>query len=536
MAGISNTLAQAKEFFQNLSTGKKLSFFLLIAVVAGGLSYLIVWGNTTDYRVLFSELDPADASAIVEHLKQAKIPYKLLPDNSVMVPAEQVSECKLDLASQGLPQGGAVGFELFDKNNLGMSEYMQKLNYTRALQGELARTINQFNEVKYSRVHIVIPERSLFAEDERRPSASVALQLKQGARLSESQVRGIVNLVSNSVEGLDAQNISVVTTSGEMLYAGQNESPTHTASAAHEELRHEVEQNLETKLRSILDQALGYGKSIVRVAAEVEVKDLKQSKELYDPNASVVRSEQRNSEESQNVEEGPSGVPGVEPNVIGQEPAQTAGVTSRFKKSNETINYEISKTVENIIEPVREIKRLSVAVLIDGSYKTVTNDKGEETKEYMPRPDDEISKIRAVVEKAMGFSKLRGDQLEVANLPFEQMEMSKEDKDMMESMERRKFWAPYIKYGIMAALFFVAFFFVVRPILKQVLSGATEIPVKRGPVDDVPQLEDMSVQEQPKLEKKEPSEEEMLLDLAKKNPEKFAMGLRTWIGETEFNK
>jgi flagellar M-ring protein FliF len=532
MAAFNNFFGQLGNFFNGMTAGKKITFFLVIAMLIGGFAYIIVLGNRTDYSVLYSDLSASDASNVLERLKQQKIPYRVIAGNTLMVPTDMVGEIRLDLAGEGVPQGGVKGFEIFDKNNLGMSEYLQKLNYRRALQGELARTIGHFSEVKYARVHIVIPERPLFAEKENPPSASVVLELKEGASLNETKVKSIVNLVANSVEGMDTQHITVVTTNGDMLYTGQGDSSSQMASAVHEELRSQIELDLERKIRSILERVVGQGKAIVKASAEVEMKDLKQTKEVYDPNA-VVRSEQRNTEVSVNGEMNPSGAPGVKSNVIGKDNTAAAGGTSsQLKKTGETINYEISKTVEDLVEPVREIKRLSVAVMVDGSYSTVQDAAGKTTEKYVPRSQEEMDKFKALVEKAMGFNKLRGDQVEVVNLPFKQMKVSEADQKMFVSMEKRKFWAPYIKYGIMSLLVLVALMFVVRPILKQIATAAPrDVTATTEVVPGVPQIEDQSVKEVPKLEPAEPEhkEEERIISLAKENPEQFAQGLRTWI-------
>ncbi len=526
----SRFFAQLSAFFNGLSLGRKIGMVVLLAMVIGGLAAIIIIGNHTEYRMLYADLSSSDASSVVDYLKQAKVPYRLEGNDKIMVPADKINEVRLDLAGKGLPQGGSVGFELFDQNTLGMSEYLQKLNYRRALQGELARTITHFNEVKFARVHIVVPERPLFAEDQTPTTASVVLQLREGMQLTASQVKSVVNLVANSVEGLKKDNITLVTTSGEMLFAGQSESPMQMASAAHDEFGMQIEKRMENKLRSIIEQAVGPGKGMVRVSADVTIRDLKQTRELYDPNSSAVRSEQRNSEESQNSEKNPSGVPGVKPNVIGQEPATPEALSNRYKKGGETINYEISKTIENVVEPVREVKRLSVAVLVDGTSKTVTDDKGVQTQEYVPRKEEEMAKLRALIEKAMGYSKVRGDQLEVVNLPFEQMQMSKSDRDWLSSRERRQFWAPYIKYGIMAVLALTVFLFVIRPIMKQILSAPVVKPEAQT-VGGVPQLENKGQTDIQAIEAPEHTLEEKLVELAKRNPEQFAQGLRTWISE-----
>ena len=536
MGSLGRVLEQLKLFYGGLSRGKKIAGFLLIGMVVGGMSLIISMGNNTNYRVLYSDLPAADASNVIDRLKQMKVPYRLASNNTLMVPSDMVDECRLDLAGQGLPKGGSIGFEIFDNNKLGMGEYLQKLNYRRALQGELARTISSFNEVKYARVHIVIPERPLFAEDEIPPSASVVLEQTEGSKLDETQVRSILNLVANSVEGLDTERITIVNTEGDMLFAGQSESASKLASEAHGELRYQVEKGIETKIKAILDKALGPGKSMVKVSAEVEIKDLKQTSEKFDPDAAAVRSEQRSSESDINSEPSAEGVPGVKPNVIGLEDTEGRTTLSQHTKKDETVNYEVSKVIEDFVEPVREIKRISVAVLLDGSYKTVVDENKEETEQYVPRSEEELAKFRALVEKAMGFSKIRGDQLEIVNLPFEQMKIAKEDRKLFESFESRRFWAPYIKYGVMAALVFLTFLLVVRPLLRQIVGGSEEISGKEEQGPDVPQIEDHTRGEGvPELEAAEPTLEQRLIEMAQKNPETFAQGIRSWINESQFD-
>jgi flagellar M-ring protein FliF len=528
---MSRFMEQVRGFLKELSVAKKVSFILAILMVTAGLAWMISWVNHADYRILYSDLSESDAGNIVQKLKEQKVPFQLVQNNTIMVPSDKLYEVRLDLANQGLPHGGSMGFELFDQNKLGMSEYVQKLNYQRALQGELARTISQFEEVKFARVHIVVPEKTLFAEQQTPPSASVVLQLRDGAHLNAAKVKSIVNLVSRSVEGLDTQRITVVDTKGEMLYAGETGSASELASSTHEELRSSLEQSLQRNIVSMLEEVVGRGKVIARVSADIEMKDFKQTRESYDPNTAVPRSEQRSTEESMNSEPGPSGAPGVQSNVMGETTPKPAasGSSNRFKKSAETINYEISKVIEDTVEPVRQIQRLSVAVLIDGMYEAVQGGDGKETQKYVPRTEEEMSKFKAIVEKAMGFSKIRGDQVEVVNLPFDQMKITKADQDWIQAGENRKFWAPYIKYGVMAVLVLAVFLFVVRPILRQITTPGMEVSRVSVLNQEMAQIE--SKPEVARIEEPQPTENDRILQLAQSNPEQFAQHLRVWIGE-----
>jgi flagellar M-ring protein FliF len=373
---------------------------VLLIVIGIGL-YLL---NRASYRPLFTNLSSQDAAAVVKELEAQKIPYRLSNEGSVIeVPGELVYRTRLDLAGKGLPQGGGIGLELFEHTPFGMSEFSQRVNYVRALQGELARTIGALSAVQSCRVHLALPARSNFMAAEEKPSASVVVDLRPGFRLTTAQVQGIVNLVSTSVAGLTPEKVTVVDSSGKLLRATE-EREEKSATELLYQLTQEREREIEQRIESMLEPVLGPGRAVARVALELESRETQRTREEYDP-AGVERSKQLELEESA---EPNGGVPGVQSNVVGGDGGKTR-TESPVKKTNQVYNYEIGKTTSQIVEPRGQVRRLTAGVLIDGRYEGET---------YVPRTPEEIDAVRSVVMMAAGFSEERGDKIEVINIPF----------------------------------------------------------------------------------------------------------------------
>ncbi len=394
-----NSFAQFKDLWNKLSTAKKLLLVISIVASVVGFIFLISWVGEPEYAVLFSNLEARDAGKIVERLKEKKVEFKLVDGGrTILVPKQSVYELRLQFASEGLPNSSIVGYEIFDKSNIGVSDFIQKINYRRALEGELARTILQIEGVEAVRVHIVIPERALFKEDQKEPTASVILKLKQGARLSKENIQSISYLVANSVEGLKPQNVTILDSRGRLLSEDAESNPLVKISNKQYELKRSVEQYLADKAQSLLDGVLGLGNSIVRVDVELNFTQVEKTVEEYDPDRVAIRSEQTTQERSSSVD-------------------STFASTSS-QRSNTITNYEVNRTLQRIVEGVGNIKRLSVAVLINGTYK-VNEAGGVRKVEYVPRSDEEIQKLTEIVKNAVGFNPERNDQISVINIPFE---------------------------------------------------------------------------------------------------------------------
>jgi len=455
---------------------------LLLSLV--GFGSLIYWNSKPEYQVLFSNLSQEDAGEMVNKLKEKKIPFQLSANGgSILVAKDQVYDTRLSLAAEGLPKGGGVGFEVFDRTNLGATDFVQKLNYQRALQGELSRTIRQIKEIEQARVHIVTPKESLFIEEQKKPSASVFLKTRSGMKLESSQVEGIVHLVASAVEGLDAGNITVVDTTGKILFKRNDSTLLGQMTTNQLEYQRNIEEGLKKKVQGMLEEILGFNKAIARVSADIDFQQVDITEEKFDP-ISVIRSEQKNFEKSSMVSNGKAGSGGKPDSAPGpkapEEKAKTPASADSKGKGNETFplqsnqaerqneirNYEISKINKRIRSPLASLKKISAAVIVDGAYKEVQDAKGKKRREFQMRSPEEMKNIEAIVKKAIGYDETRGDQVEVINMPFS-WSISEEDVKAVGG-ER---WKEYILISykplvslILAVLFI---FFVVRPLLTR---------------------------------------------------------------------
>jgi flagellar M-ring protein FliF len=361
--------------------------------------------DRVNYGPIYSNLSPQDGAAIVKELDAAKVPYVISGGGTVIeVPRGVIFSTRLKLAGKGVPAGGIVGFEIFEKTPFGVSEFTQQVNYLRALQGELARTINALSAVQSSRIHLALPSRSNFLGQEEKPSASVVVDLRPGYHLSPDQVQGIVNLVASSVPKLSADKVTVIDSSGRPL---KEIVPVAASTEAEKlnllKLKHE--QEMERRIESMLDPVLGPGKVVVRANVQINPQETQMTKEQFDPENRVVRS-QRQAVDDSGLKGG--GVPGVQSNIPGGEGGRTAA-EGGSKRTSEAVTFEVGRTTSRIMEPRGQVQKLSVAVLVDGTYQ---KDK------YVPRSKDEIEVIKGMVKRAVGFDADRGDEIEVANVPF----------------------------------------------------------------------------------------------------------------------
>ena len=503
--------------------------FVILVALAGAVSVLIavlLWTQQADMQVLFAKLSPEDANTIIERLDELKVSHEIAGGGTtVLVPSSQVHDLRLKLAGDGLPAGGGVGFEIFDRSSIGMSDFVQKLNYRRALQGELARTIAQIAEVVRARVHLAMPERRLFATDEERARASVVLSLRGDQALDKSQVRGIVHLVASSVEGLQPADVTVVDGHGRLLSRMSDEGPGHM-SGSQLEFQRTFEHDLETRVQTMLERIVGMNKAVVRVSSTLNFRQVEYTDETYDPDSQVVRSEQRTQEKTSEANGHIGGVPGVASNVPGGESAQAeSGSTNKSQIKNETFNYEINRRVSRIIEPSGTVQKLSVAVLVDGTYKTAPGAGGGAPldKQYVPRSEEEMTRIEGIVKKAIGFSAERGDQVEVVNVQFGFGEDAPVGAEAESASTLVRDWARYVRYGVGATLFLLVLFFVARPLVVMLLTAqpgaAGGTPSLPAPLSQVEAL----IGNVPRA---------TVLDHAKTDPQSTALVVKQWLKGT----
>jgi len=409
-----------------LSPQQKRLIFIGLPLL-GSIAYAAFFVfDRMNYGPLYTNISPQDGAAIVKELEAEKIPYGISSGGSVIeVPRGLIYQTRIKLAGKNVPAGGAVGFEIFEKTPFGISEFTQQVNYLRALQGELSRSINSIAAIQSSRVHLAIPSRSNFLGPEEKPSASVVVDLRPGFHLSPDQVQGIINLVASSVPKLSAEKVTVIDSSGRPLKEIIPVAATTEAERLNQ-FKIKYEQELERRIETMLDPVLGPGKVVVRSNAVVNLQETQMMKEEFDQDNRVVRSQRRTVDDS-GVK--PGGAPGVQSNIPGGEATKTADSSS--KRSSETVTYEVGRTTSRISEPRGQVQKISVAVLVDGKY---------EKDKYISRTAEEMEVIKGMVKRTVGFDPERGDEIEVANVPFKvqplgglQPTAAPELKDMMMS-------------------------------------------------------------------------------------------------------
>jgi flagellar M-ring protein FliF len=463
-------VADLIETIKNWPMKKKISFLVLTGISLASLIFLLSWSQKSPYQVLYANINEGDSGLMIQKLKELKVPYKV-EGGGILVPSEKVYELRLQLAAQGLPQGGGLGFEIFDKTNFGTSDFVQKLNYRRALQGELSRTIQSLSEIDSCRVHLAVPEKNIFMEKESKPSASIMVKLKPGRTLSPSQVQGVVHLVSSSVEGLSPQDVTVIDNRGGMLTHSVQEGSLQLSNNQLE-LQRSYEKEIENRIVNILEPITGKEKVKAKASATLDFTRTEKTEEKYDPNGQVVRSEQKNQEKSVSGLAG--GVPGTTSNLPNKKPPLMASSAGNTQKINEVTNYEISKVVSRVISPSQELKRISVAVVVDGTY---TAPHGSTAKKYTPRTDEEIKHYEDLVKKAVGFSSERGDEVRVVNMPF--------DTGSLEELPepKRDYWPillSALRYVGPLLAFILVFLFILKPLTRELMSSSGGHPKVAG--------------------------------------------------------
>lgn len=400
--------------WQAMGPGQKFvlgSLFIGMALTIGISAF---FANHVTYTVLYAGLEAEQASQVVDELRNTKIPFRLTDSGrTILVPEKHVYSARLDLAGKGSIGGTGMGYEIFDQSKFGMTSFMQQVNYRRALEGELTRTIVEMDGVMTARVHLVIPEKSLFLDGQRPPTASVMLRLKPGIRLSRKQIEGITALVSGSVDALSTDNVNILDYYGNLLSVKGSESGMGVEGTARFEVENSVERSLEEKAQSLLDRVVGPGNSVVRVTAELDFERLERNEEKFDADNPVVRSEE-----------------------VSEEMEGEGGGEYR----STVTNYEINRTVDTMVKTPGNIKRLTVAVTVDGRYEIPVAAEGEENAEAEPgfvaRSREELRELEALVKNAVGLNESRGDQFHIACVQFDHRYMDIEQTEMKSTARR----------------------------------------------------------------------------------------------------
>lgn len=410
---IQQLLTKATELWTSRPLAQRVLFAGLAASILIALLAMIFWLGKVNYKVLYSQLYQEDAASVVEFLKKEKVDYKISDSgNTILVPEKQVYELRLKLASQGTLHGQGIGFEVFDQTNIGQTSFVQNINYQRALQGELGRTISELPEVESARVHLVMPSKSLFVEEQAPPSAAIMLKLKGSKSLTSQQVQAIVNLVSTSVEGMEVEHITVSDSRGKVLYEPKAANGLAGMTSTQMEYQLTMQRNLEQRIEQLLVPILGEGRVIARVNADLDFSQTTIRKEIYDPKSSVVRSEVKSEEDSRGTAN--VGLDGPDPKYQAENDYGSSGTTQETSRTSSTTNYEINKEEQQIVAPMGSVKRLSVAVLADGKFVR----QADGSYVFEPLPEEQIAQIRQLVQRTVGFDDNRGDAIEVSSIAF----------------------------------------------------------------------------------------------------------------------
>ncbi len=412
-------------FFRTLGAPRLAAMATVALITIGFFVFLTMRLSTPQMSLLFSGLDLADSSQIVQNLEGQNIPYELVGDGStILVPENQVSRLRMDIAAQGLNTGGSIGYEIFDsQDNLGTTSFVQNINRLRALEGELARTINSIEKVSSSRIHLVLPQRRLFTNESREGSASIFIKTR-GGRLSRGQIIAIQNLVAAAVPELQQERISIVDQQGSLLARSSSESELGGLATSLEEKKISLESRLRTQIEELISKTVGLGKVRAEVTAELDMNRMTSNSEVYDPDGSVVLSSttrEQNSSDTENADEGEISVANNLPNAgITDDTGPEIRSQGNESMVEEITNFKVSKTISTLVNEAGTIKKLSVAVLVDGRYEGgETGEDGTVTPQtYQPRSEDEIAQIEELVKSTMGFDEDRGDTVSVINMAF----------------------------------------------------------------------------------------------------------------------
>lgn len=495
-----NPLGRLREAFNRLSAQQKIAFAVAIAAIIAVVVGSVLWSQQPEWKVLFSNLNEKDGGNIIAALEQQNIPHRMSPTGAILLPAERVHEVRLKLASQGLPRGGMVGFELMENQKFGISQFAEQVNYQRGLEGELARTVMSIGAVQSARVHLAIPKPSVFVREDQKPTASVMLNLYPGRHLDGAQIAGITHLVSSSVPQLQSGNVSIIDQDGSLLSSLKNKLTEAGLDATQLKYVRELETGIVRRIEDILQPVLGPDNYKVQVAADIDFSQSEQTAETYRPNNSpestIVRSRQNN--ETASVNAAPAGgVPGALTNqppvpatapltspATGAQPANgrqanagapgqidAAGVTAPLNAAgqpistskNATINYELDKTVRYTKQGMGEVRRLTAAVVVN-HRRELDAKSGKEVNK--PLAEAEMKQINDLVREAMGFNKERGDSISVANAPFTLVEKTDAELPLWKDPDNVELGRELIKYLLIAGIIAFLYLKIIQPSLK----------------------------------------------------------------------
>lgn len=462
-------VVQFRDFYKNLTPTKRVSIIVATLIVVFSSLFMLYMISGTAYAPLFTNISSDQTSGIMSKLQSKNIPFKIEDGGkTILVPKELVSSTQMALMAElGNTKVGSIsaGLELFEKQDFGTTSYAQRINYQRALQGELVRAINTLDAVKQSKVMIALPPKKTFLEESTPPTASVVVELHGGKTLTDDQVKGITYLVANAVEGLEPERVTVLDTRGKVLSRAHDASSS--ANSELSDMKTKIQHDMEERVETILSKVVGQGKVIVKIDAALNSRNQVTTEESVDPEKTAVLSQTGEEENLDGQRTNPTGIPGSRSNLPGAQDTGQVGFNQTVKKGLNTTNYVVPKTVRNIKEPAGAIQRVTVAVLVDGVTQIKKNDKGDDVENYVARTPEELAKFDSLVKSAIGFDEKRGDSVKIENIQFQKEDFSETER-LLSSLERRKLFSSMFKWILMVGSLFMFFIIVVRPFMRWV--------------------------------------------------------------------
>ncbi len=502
-------LNQMATLLHNLTLRQKIVAVISMAALVGFLVFLTLYkgssvGSIKGYSVLFENTSAGDSALIIQQLEKEKVPYKIVNEGTIAVPSEVVYKERIAIAALGIPKNSKVGFEIFDKTEFGATDFEQKIKYVRALEGELARTIESLAPIAKASVHIAIPKESVFTQKATAPTASIVLNIRSGMSLSLKQIVGIKNLVAASIAQLSPENVSIVDQNGESL--GNEQSDLSKGELVKSQIRYkkEYESNFEQKIMDVLAPIIG---GIEHVNAKVTIDfDFSQQdfvSEVYDPN-SVPRSEQSVEEKKEGSEpKDVGGVPGAVSNIGPVQGLESSKKAETYQKSSSTTNYEISKKVINSKDEFAKVKRLTAAVVVDGTYKSSASADGKSKNDvqYIPLSKEQMDAIKDIVKQTIGFNASRGDEVSVSNFEFKKMVDESQNTPAKDFMNQMTMYVspflPILKYLLVGLVLFIFYRKMILPLSQKMTSSNDDEALKqnRSFLESDEEMQDQRIQQ-----------------------------------------
>ncbi|WP_084282624.1 flagellar basal-body MS-ring/collar protein FliF [Deefgea rivuli] len=557
-----NTLVRAgnigglRQRFNEMPAARKMIAMVMVAVIVAGVVGSLLWSREPAYRILFTNLPDKDGGAVVQSLEQLKIPFKL-DAGTISVPADRIYDIRLKLAAQGLPKAANTGFELIDNQKFGVSQFAEQVNYQRAIEGELVRSIESISSVEKARVHLATPKQTVFLRDQQKPSASIVLTLHPGRSLDGGQIAGIIHLVSSSIPGLPVSNVTVVDQDGNLL--SRSADLMNKGSLDQRQLQYVnlVERGFVERLETILAPIVGKGNVRAEVTAQLDFSEVEQTSETFKPNsppnAAAIRSQQSLEQSGRSAEDAAMGVPGALSNQppgaaaapitapVASEASAVASTGASNMRKEGTTNFEVDKTIQHVRQSVGTVKRLSAAVVLN--YKAGKDKDGKLS--YVPFSPAEMTQINNLVREAIGFNKERGDSVNVVNAAFAES-MPLEEKPLQDrALTYLQSNGPDVlkAFVILVAVFYLLFF-IVRPLMKDITRSREEARTMELDLGEMAAGDHFSPDSGVKTESEEDQSKmsafadllQQAKELAKNDPRMVATILREWMASAADDK